>query len=241
MRDQIQWSIAPTNPKLSNGEVHIWRVALDQSTSEVERLAAMLSADEQARSQRLRYRDAFIVGRGSLREILSRYLAIAPHQLQFRYESKGKPVLESPDSLLPLQFNLSHSQNWMLCAVTQSRRVGIDLEFVRPIADLAALTQRFFSAQEHEAIQALPIEQHHRSFFRFWTAKEAILKALGDGLTSLNAVELTETLQLVRLGEFSVANWWLQSFIPEPEFEATIAVEWGDQTVELPSLHFWHW
>lgn len=209
----------------------MWRVSLEQSAAYLQRLAQTLSPDETQRAVRFRFqhdRDRFIASRGLLRAILARYLKTPADRLQFRYGPHGKPELDST-TLPTLQFNLSHSQGLMLCAVAH-RRVGIDLEYVRPLSDLSQLTQRFFSAQEHQRIQALPPAQQPLMFFRYWTCKEALLKAVGDGLIRLGSVEVSlgnEIAEIIHWEgiEQASAHWLLQSFSPAPNCAAAVAID----------------
>lgn len=233
--------VPPTNLALPVQEVHVWRTHLEREPSKLQAWRHLLSADEQQRADRFRFqsdRDRFIAGRAILRSLLGRYLNLAPQHLQFCYEPKGKPYLQTSIGQ-PLQFNLSHSQAWMLCAITRQHRVGIDLECMRPVSDLEQLTERFFSSQEHRAIQALPAEQRQAAFFRYWTCKEAILKAIGQGLGGLSAVEISlaeDQAELVSLRAEPSTAWYLHSLIPVSDYIAAIAVE----QPECP-LIFWQW
>ncbi|MBD2019809.1 4'-phosphopantetheinyl transferase superfamily protein, partial [Leptolyngbya sp. FACHB-36] len=155
----------------------------------------------------------------------------------FGYEPRGKPVLNYPPCRF--QFNLSHSQAMLLCAVTIDHPVGIDLEFIRSTADLEQLTERFFLPQEHRTIHALPPEQRLYAFFQHWTSKEAVLKALGVGLADLESVEVAFTngvATLMRLGDDTAPAWQLHSFSPAPDCLAAIAVQGS-----LKPIEFWDW
>lgn len=214
----------------TDAEIHVWQVGLARSSIDGQRLAQTLAADEQARAERFRFprdRDRFIVSRGTLRTLLGRYLTIAPEQVQFRYSNNGKPALASEFARFGLEFNLSHSEDLMVCAIAKQQQVGIDLEYLRPVADLENLTQRFFSPQEHAAIHALTGDRCLRSFFQHWTCKEAVLKAAGDGLMSLSAIEvclLGETALIHWGTEASPSTWSLQLFTPAPDYVAAVAV-----------------
>lgn len=208
---------------------------LDISDQQLQQLEPLLSEEERSRANQFRFpqhRQRFIAGRGTLRCILGRYLKQLPEQLQFDYEPRGKPRLKPA---CPLQFNLSHSQDQMLCAVSGGDRVGIDLEQIRPVTDLVQLTQRFFLPQEHQTIHALPPEHQELAFFQYWTCKEAILKAVGVGLASLATVEvkvMNGIAELIALedrvsGSFasSPQHWLLHAFTPLPDYAAALAVE----------------
>ncbi|MBF2021909.1 MAG: 4'-phosphopantetheinyl transferase superfamily protein [Hydrococcus sp. C42_A2020_068] len=216
-------------------EVDLWLVNLDLSADKIEELAQILSADEKARAERFyfqQHRHRFIVARGMLRTILGHYLAIAPNRLEFEYSSRGKPKLAQSFGANGMQFNLSHSQDLALYGFTRDRAIGVDLEYMRPIADAQKIAQRFFSARESAIIDALPDSEKLIAFFRGWTAKEAYLKATGDGLAgSLDRVEVSfapnEPMRLLAIdGDVqAAARWHLHAIVPAANYIATIAVE----------------
>lgn len=224
---------------LGETEIHIWQAGLVVSPDDHEKFAQTLSADENARANRFRFsRDAhrFVVSRGILRALLGRYLQLPPDQIQFSYSDRGKPSLANPSTAVELAFNLSHSEDWMICAIARSCRVGIDLESIRPVANLADLTQRFFSPREHALIQALPEALQLRSFFQHWTCKEALLKATGDGLMSLSTIEVcieddTATLVSWNRAAQPASLWLLQLFTPTPGCVAAIAADSLDRSL----------
>ena len=222
MNNQSDWLRPPDDLRLQSDEVHVWRSSLDLP-SEIE-LAKLLSSDEQNRADRFRFaqhRQRFIVGRGILRSLLGRYLHIEPAQLQFIYSEKGKPSLANQS----LQFNVAHSQGLALYAIARDRPVGVDLEQMRTIADLDSLAQRFFSLNEHAAIGALPVSQKSQAFFRYWTCKEAYLKATGDGLAKLQELEISldsNQACLTKIPQGGIADWHLRELAPAEDFVGAI-------------------
>ncbi len=255
------WSLPPVDVGLPEQSIHIWCIPLDVADTTLQRLAQTLSPDEQQRSDRFRFdrdRHRFIAGRGTLRAILGRYLRVDPLELQFSYSAKGKPALSAPSGSSNLEFNLSHSQNVMLCAIAQNTPIGIDLEHLRPVGNLLQLTQRFFAPQEHLAIQALPPEEQLQSFFHHWTCKEALLKATGVGVTDLSNVEVSIGDGVVKrirwVPEPQQRNeWWVELFSPAPEYVAAIAsrnssfYNYNKPPLQNNELHspcplvFWQW
>ncbi|GBE91475.1 4'-phosphopantetheinyl transferase [Nostoc cycadae WK-1] len=220
------WLPTSSNVTLLPNEVHLWRIDLDVPDSQLDFLAATLSSDELARANRFRFlehRQRFIAGRGSLRSILSRYLNIEPQQVRFDYEPRGKPLLADTLATSGLLFNLSHSQDLALCAVNYTRKIGIDLEYVRSVSDLEALAERFFLPREYDLVRSLPADQQQAVFFRYWTCKEAYLKATGDGISQLEQVEisLTPTQQAKLL---TSADWSIVEFTPADNYHAAVAV-----------------
>jgi 4'-phosphopantetheinyl transferase len=145
---------------------------------------ASLSPDERARAARLAAGDVrrrFVASRAALRDILAAYVGASPAGLRFRYGPHGKPALAPP--LEWLHFNLAHSQDLAVVAVAR-RPVGVDVERVRPLADgPLALAARTFAPGEVAALRAAPQSQQLDEFFRYWTCKEAYVKARGAGLS----------------------------------------------------------
>lgn len=231
------WNLPPTELQLPSNAVHVWRASLEQSAMQVQQLAQTLSEDEHLRAARFyfeRDRKHFIVARGLLRTILGRYTSLEPHQLQFSYSPRGKPALASTGDSSTLQFNLSHSKGLALYAVTRDRKIGIDLEYLRPISNIEQLTQRFFSAREHGVIHSLPPDEQQVAFFQSWTCKEAYLKATGEGLAQLQQVEVSLTpeqpygLLNIATDAQATTRWSLQTLTPAPDYVAALAVEGHD-------------
>ena len=213
-----QWQSPLLQPQLGGADVHIWRAALDCPAATLAHYHSLLSADEHTRADRFKFaehRQHFIVARGILRTLLGRYLTIAPKQLQFVYGSRGKPALAHDT----VQFNLAHSQSWALYAIRRDRPIGIDLEHLRPVSDLTALAQRYFAAREYAALVALPVAQQPAAFLRYWTCKEAYLKATGSGLAQLKGLEIAlfphQPACLVSLPDgAALSQWQLQELAP---------------------------
>ena len=159
--------------------IDLWRIPLVPGPADWD----LLSADELARAQRLiieSKREQFVAGRARLRQILGRTLAVPPGEIRFAYEEHGKPYL--PDAP-QVAFNLSHSHELGLLAVTGEVRVGVDVEHRREGRQLLAIAERFFAPPEVQVFKAAPQERRNPAFYRAWAQKEAYLKAWGTGLT----------------------------------------------------------
>jgi 4'-phosphopantetheinyl transferase len=230
------WDNAPQKLSLTTKDIHIWRANLNLAQFKLDKLRATLSHDEITRAERFyfeKHRHRFIASRGILREILGRYLEIEPNQVRFGYELKGKPFLVKESHGCELNFNVSHSQDLALYAMACGDQVGIDLEMIRPIADVEQLAQRFFSTSETNAIASLVSPHQEEMFFRYWTCKEAYLKATGDGLSSLDQVEI-----ILNPGESPklshTNNWMLQELFPGDRYIGAVAFASGNR-----NLSFW--
>jgi 4'-phosphopantetheinyl transferase len=165
-------------------DVHLWRIRLALPAPILADLANALSPDEQERAGRfIRSADRarFVVCRGALRSILGRYAALPASDCRFDYGPRGKPRLLNSSLDAALQFNVSHSGDWALIAVTQNRPIGVDLEQIRPDGDVLGVGQLAFSVAERERLQSLPEAVRVAAFFDLWTCKEAYLKGIGEG------------------------------------------------------------
>jgi 4'-phosphopantetheinyl transferase len=170
---------------LEDADIAVWEIDLLAIPSEVEAYRALLSRDEIGRAERFRFdRDErrFIVARAGLRLLLGQQLGIPANQLRFAYGPFGKPVLARPTSP-KLHFNLSHADERALVAVSARYPVGTDIERIRDIPDLMSVVRGVFRPNEIDHLQRQSGDQRKREFFRIWTAKEAVLKATGQGLS----------------------------------------------------------
>jgi 4'-phosphopantetheinyl transferase len=236
----------PDKFSLAENEIHVWTIQLEAPAASMARFASILSLDERARGARFHFdhhRSRFIVGRGVLRLILSRYLQTRPDKLEFLYGRNGKPAIAGQLNGNAVEFNLAHSEALAMLAVTRTGAVGIDLERIRTITDADELVGRFFSPRENDAFQKLPPEQKPAAFFNLWTRKEAWLKATGDGITHhLNRVEVTflpgEPVRLLSLPDAfqSETKWSLHELTPAPGFAAALAT-----AGEHPHISCWRW
>ena len=184
--EQASWVDPPAALRLQLETVHLWRVGLDRPSSDRERLWFYLSEDERQRAGRFyfqRDQDKFIVSRGALREILSRYLGGLPLELRFEYGEQGKPALSGDRAARSVRFNLSHSADLAMVGVTLDREIGVDLEQIVERRAEERIARRFFSQRELRDFVSLPEEERKEGFFRCWTRKEAYIKARGEGLT----------------------------------------------------------
>jgi len=231
--NEILWPLPPARCSLGASDVHVWAAHLDLNLEALARLAAILSGEEQQRAARLRFErhhNRFIAARGILRSLLATYLDCAPDLLQFGYGPNGKPALSGPFAMSGLSFNLAHSENLALIAVSHSGPLGVDVEYIRPLSDTDELVARFFSSRENALFRALPDGQKNAAFFNLWTRKEAWLKATGEGIAhSLNRVEVTflpgEPAQLLALPEKPTLNcdWVLRELTPRTGFVGAVA------------------
>ncbi len=242
----LPWRCPPAALPLGRDEVHVWRAALDETPSRIDSFLNTLAADERTRAERFyfpRDRERFIVARGVLRAILGLYSNRAPECVFFSYSSHGKPKLAWESGDAAIRFNISHSHGVALYAVTRTREVGIDVEFIRSDLKVEQIAARFFSPYEIARLRTLPTDLREAAFFRCWTRKEAYIKAKGEGLSlpldqfevSLTPAEPAALLRTQR-DPNEAQRWSLQELTPAPGYAAALAVQghgWG--------LACWDW
>jgi len=233
LEHRMNWSSPPAKLELAGNEVHVWAAALDPVPVRLAALGELLSPDERDRAERYRFpglRARFTAGRGQLREVLGNYLQLDPARLEFAYPARGKPSLTGLGAG-QIHFNLAHSQNLALIAVTRVGEVGVDVEQIRPMRDGEAIAERFFSARESEAFRRVPVAERDAAFFTLWTRKEAWLKATGDGISeSLSKIEVTflseeppQVLAIAGAAEAGAA-WSLCPLNPARGFVGALAI-----------------
>jgi 4'-phosphopantetheinyl transferase len=230
--DSSVWLPPPTQPRANHDEIHVWRVSLDQL--QAPKFVAILDDNERMRAARFRFpqhRNRFTVARGALRTILGRYLEVEPAALQFSYGRYGKPALIKGFTNLTINFNLSHSGEFMLLAVTSGRQVGIDIELINQEFATTEVAERFFSHREILSLRSQAPQLQTEGFFNCWTRKEAYIKARGEGLSlPLDQFDVSlepsrAALLANRLSPGEVSRWSLQELHPAHGYCAAVAVE----------------
>lgn len=226
-RTMTTWQLPNRSLKISPGELHLWKFRLhDQPHDD------LLSREEKQRVAKLRVpakAHAFMVARTRLRQILSRYLDMAPTEIAFDYNENGKPFLVNSE----LRFNLSHSGGWGLCAVTLHHEIGADLEEIKTEMHFQPLAERFFSDRENNWLRTTSPARRRRSFYRLWTRKEAWLKGQGGGFS-----ELVSSLDPLHIANATTLaqGWWLGNVFVARGYVAAVAVNGT-----IKRLSRWEW
>ena len=173
--------------------VHLWGIDLDGTSRCRERCAEWLDEEERHRAARLvreEDRQRYVLAHGGLRAVLSRYLGITPDAVELRRSEAGKPFVTRKLRGQSVTFNMSHAHGRALIAVSMGQEVGVDLERIRLEVEVEKLSERYFACSEHASIMQLTEAQRAPRFFRYWVAKEAVLKAQGIGLRALSQCEI---------------------------------------------------
>jgi 4'-phosphopantetheinyl transferase len=122
----------------------------------------------------------FALTRALLRALLSEATSVPADKIAFAEGPYGKPRLAGTGGP---HFNVSHSGSWALIGVSDSRPIGVDIEAMRGAGGELELARSFFSDAEYRALKGLENGMLLQSFYKIWTCKEAVLKALGAGIS----------------------------------------------------------
>ncbi len=180
-----QWQSHEAFGELAQGTVHVWLNYMNIHQAKLKHLYPLLSDAEKARSEQFKFfkhRKHFIASHGFLHAVLANYLDTEAATIEFDYGDNGKPSIISEQNTRDIKFNLSHSGNLAILAVSNSFDVGIDIECIERKTDWRGISQRFFTHREQAEITRLTEDQQKAAFYQVWTRKEARMKVTGDGL-----------------------------------------------------------
>jgi 4'-phosphopantetheinyl transferase len=171
---------------LTHDTICLWWANLDWAQSSLEAAWPGLSADERERAGRYHRsvdRARFIAARACLRNILSLCLDVSADAIRFECGEHEKPRLTSDFAESSVHFNVSHSQELAVFAVSLGREIGVDLECVDPNINCVEIARHVFAPEEQQALKTFAGEDQIQAFYRCWTRKEAYVKAIGSGLS----------------------------------------------------------
>lgn len=160
----------------------LWLVPLWAPPQRQARLEVMLEPHERERLERFVFpwlRTRYAVAHAALRTIAARHLGCERAALRWSAGPQGKPWLPGTG----LELNMSHAGDWGMIAVGHRHPVGVDVEAITPDRASPELIRAVTSTAERAAFAALPAHEHAVAFFRLWVRKEAVIKALGTGLS----------------------------------------------------------
>jgi 4'-phosphopantetheinyl transferase len=182
----LLWPVPRVRPTLKVDEVHVWAASLDQPVASERALESLLSLQELNRAERFRSdrdRRRYVVAHGILRRVLASYRQADPKALRFTIGKNGKPALSDESGPTALRFNLSHTEDMTLIALTLGRELGVDVECVRPISELDSIVEIYFTSRERDMLRTMDDTARRDAFYRCWTRKESYAKATGGDLS----------------------------------------------------------
>jgi len=166
-------------------EIHLW-IAQPQYNHEkslLSRYKSLLTEEDAQKHKCYRFEKHshnYLITRVFIRDVLSHYSDTPPCLWQFKTGSHGKP--EVVNSQIPLQFNLSHTDDLIICAVTLNDEIGCDVEKTDRNCEYLGIAEHFFAKNEFEELLNKTGSEQRSRFFEYWTLKESYIKACGQGL-----------------------------------------------------------
>ncbi len=212
---------------------------IDLAKHKLREAEAMEWLDDAERTRRRRFvhprpSREFTLCRAALRSLLCRELSCGNDDLSFGTSNFGKPFARVNGVAVPIAFNVSHSGRHGLIALAPKGRVGVDVEERSPNRNLDVCIRLLFAPDEQAEFENVSEHGKVERFYRIWTLKEALVKAVGAGL-SIDTAEFEIPLAMVRgvkTGVFRfpdapTESWGLKS-IGNAAFAAAVAYEHGN-------------
>lgn len=220
-----EWHDFPLIPIIEPATVYLIGISLTDICFS-DTYITTLSHDEQEKAAKFKFdvhRERYIIFHACLRDILSRCLQTKPEALIFELGPHKKPYLKHNSELC---FNLSHSENQAIVAITRNADIGVDIEKKKK-ENMNELAKRFFSEAEFSYLNALPPVSRVDVFYQFWAHKEAFIKATGLGLSQgLKSFTIgLNPSRLLHADNINVNDWTIQNFNWNPAFASAFAVK----------------
>jgi len=173
---------------LPKNEPQVWLAWTDcfDNPDVLEYCHDLLSAAEAVKCRKFYFpndRHLYLVAHAMVRYVLAGYLRMDPKKLEFTANAYGRPEIIRQARMPNIRFNLSHTTGLAALVASYDLACGIDVETERQVRDISGLADIVLSAREREVLWELPKPDRIRAFLRFWTLKEAYVKARGKGLS----------------------------------------------------------
>ena len=232
----VSCSLTPPAPDL---DVRLGELDVDAHC--VEQFAQLLSRDERERATRFHFardRRCYTVARAMLRMLLAEKTGLSPAAVVFAQTQYGKPYMV--DAPADLHFNVSHAAERAVFALASGSLPGIDIEHLQRNIDHDAIAAHYFAPREYADLQRISAAHRKHAFLAAWTCKEAIAKAIGQGLSlPLQQIEIAvcadagQRLLNVPCGPLS--DWSIYSANAGADYVATVAVYRGPESGIAPA------
>jgi 4'-phosphopantetheinyl transferase len=215
------------------GVCHVWWARLDDIGPQHDALLNAAELERRSRLRRAADRRRLTAAAALARVVIGALLDVAPadvlidRRCPYCGAQHGRPSLPaSPD----LDLSVSHSGDCVTIAISADGRLGVDVEEIAgfPADQMSQLADYVLAPQERADLKLHPADERAAAFTTYWTRKEAVVKATGEGLAAaLDAVVVSPPRQPPELLSRSAAArppMWLRALHPPPGFVATLAV-----------------
>jgi len=241
--------------ELRDNDIHLWFVDINRvkDPTILEHYQSILNPSEWERNQRFIFekdRKRHLITRALVRSVLSEYYNdITPKDWNFTQNAYGKPQISPKMLTSPLSFNLSHSGNMIVLALTREHEIGVDIESLKQNTPSDDLAKHNFAPEEYQQLKGLPSSEFHSLFFDFWTLKEAYIKACGIGLSiPLDSFSFSFAQQLKNSHpkkiEISFAasrqdnpsHWQFWQITPNPDYKVALAIKSYEEKTQVEQI-----
>lgn len=247
------------NINICSKDIHFWRIQhpfkkfnnIDNEIKKRISIFEKILTEEELKKAYSFYKEKdcyrHITARGALKLILSHYLNENAKNIQFFYSKFTKPFLPEDKNPFSLQFNITHSGDWIAFAFTRNALIGVDIEEHKSENDLTSIAKLVFSKDEFKKWFTMPQCEKIIAFYNVWCSKEAILKGIGTGLSYAPdnitvSIDLDKPFALLKLEnceyESDVSNWELGSFYIDKNYSAAFATRQKNYT---KCFYEWNW
>lgn len=166
--------------------IDLFCIRISEELESLNSCYSILSLGEKKKADRFYFKkdsDSYIISHGFLRNILCDYIPFSAKEILFKTNPFGKPGIIDVQNINEVKFNISHSGDYCLIAITRYNEIGVDIEKIRDIKEYMKLAERFFSSYENSIIKDIEEAKKLHCFYTIWTQKEALIKASGEGLS----------------------------------------------------------
>lgn len=167
-------------------DIHVWKINMTNNPVFIDRFRSNLTHDELKLANNYYHekdKNCFLLCRGMLRQLLSCYTNIPVDEVCIQTNEFGKPYIDNNINDVSIQFNVSRSHMLILFAFALQGNVGIDIEYHKYKSDLDEMAKSVFSDQELRLFNGAKPEEKINLFYKLWTYKESVIKALGKGFS----------------------------------------------------------
>lgn len=162
--------------------VELWHGKVSAEDAHYQAYWRVLDETEQTHAGKIKntlLHKRYVEVHGRLRNLLAKTLNQSPEKISIKKAEHGKPYLaDYPE----LAFNLSHTADRLMIAVGRDCQLGVDIEICKPRINVSGLVNKCFAEEEVAYWTQLPETKKNQAFYRFWTRKEAFVKATGHGI-----------------------------------------------------------
>jgi len=220
--------------KLNPSDLLIWHIPFGGEALLEQKFPPLPSTEETKQAARFTHPElhqCYLKTRWAMRDILGHYLCVAPDQVQLRYAELGKPELIPDAHELDIRFNLTHSGDGALLAVTLGTEVGIDMEKVNQKPRPVRLAKRYFTEAVVKQLAELSEAEQQPALLKLWTQYEAYKKAQGVGLRGGEGLlPLNFNMEIDHFRPFpsdtgEASGWLVAQLNPANDYVGAVVVE----------------